>query len=939
MIALCLAGCVEPKSTGRLDFWAVGSSQYVSSDETIRKQTDLYNHLNRRILLRAARNETVACQLVLRADGTPMERVSVTVGPLSNGKTQLSPKTVRIYRPLFVRAGRVPSWLMTRPEAQRLDKGYPDALVPLDAPQGGQPFHLPSGVTMPLWVDVAIEAGVEAGVYQADVQVVDNGVVIEPLQLQVHVLPFVLPSRPKIPVLTGIHIPTLLRYHMERDGSPYVPPTLAPGEASTQEAQAVIDETLAMLRAHSCSPYLTGFYPTVSLDAAGQLKVAWDDYDRIAGGVLGSTSASDRTRAVAWPMPANLGFPPPGGYGGPQSPAYAHAVQEYLKQCASHFAEKGWLDRAFVWSAPPETAYPELPEAVNAFGSQAHQADPRLRLMSRMVPQSMKPYGWFGHEFDPTAAERVSIWAPPGQFFDPTVMARQRAAGHATWITVDRPPFAPSLWLGAPSVDPIALGYEAFRYSIDGILIPSINDWQGDALSTLNTTNARLLLYPGKQYKIKGPIASVRLKQLRRGLQDLEYLAMLVRHNQGELADTLAKVMFRYGGTAAYEDHFADGCQWAWVDQPELWDLARRLMADRLAQVVGGSASGSFEQFVQTVEWRRLVEAACAIRVVCEGVRVRPTSDAASAGQVDIECHVMIRNERPTPLTGRLKFGKLPVGWKAIADDLAVKSLASLGRSKLVLVARAASIGTNESGIAPVPLEFDGGTSGKIEVTARLAEVSPRTIEKPIVVDGDLNDWPPGIRNTAGDFLLVGGQDPATDGNSASGRARMPTQVFVGQDSQRLYFAFNCREDQLDRLASIGGNVVRYDGLLPADEDLLEILIDPTNSGTGQPIDIYHVVVRPSGAAIVERGVLTGAGWGTSRYWPADVKVAAARQERSWTTEVSIPLGAFDASARSSRRWAINFTRYQPRLGEYSSWSGARRYFYNTRTFGNLQWP
>ena len=105
------------------------------------------------------------------------------------------------------------------------------------------------------------------------------------------------------------------------------------------------------------------------------------------------------------------------------------------------------------------------------------------------------------------------------------------------------------------------------------------------------------------------------------------------------------------------------------------------------------------------------------------------------------------------------------------------------------------------------------------------------------------------------------------------------------------------------------------------------------------PIDVYHIIIRPTGATLVERGINTETGWGTARYWPAEVRVAPARQSRAWTVEVSIPLNAFDPADRSSKRWAINFGRFQPRLGEYSSWSGARRYLYNTRSFGNLQWP
>jgi hypothetical protein len=182
--------------------------------------------------------------------------------------------------------------------------------------------------------------------------------------------------------------------------------------------------------------------------------------------------------------------------------------------------------------------------------------------------------------------------------------------------------------------------------------------------------------------------------------------------------------------------------------------------------------------------------------------------------------------------------------------------------------------------------------------------------------------------------LTAGESDPAA-------RARQQTLAFVGFDREHLYFAFNCRDDRVETLSKSSSNFVRYDGMLPADDDLLEILIDPTNAGTGQAIDIYHIAIRPTGAVLIRQGVKTEAGWGSSRYWPADVRVAPTLRpsEKSWTVEVSIPLSAFSRAARASKRWAVNLTRYQRRLGEYSSWSGARRYFYNTRSFGNLKWP
>ncbi len=936
---IAVSGCIEPSSQAELSVWAVGASHRIDPTEPARRETDCYSQRDRRVTVRAARNEVVACQLVLTAGTEPARQVALTIGRLTGGETALPDSAVRAYRPLRVRTAGHPSWQLLRPEIKAPKNGWPDALVPLDAKRGGQPFDVAAGESVAIWLDVAIDNDAAPGVYGAPIEITKDGFPVEKVELQVRVLPITLPARPNTPTLVGVDVAALFRHHLRRDGKPYVPAGLAAGDPMAPQVKALLDGTLRMLHDHRCSPFLIGLYPSVSLDVSGRLQVGWETYDRTVAGYLDGTAFADGQGVSAWPIPADRSFPPPESYKGANSPLYAMSLQEYLRQSAAHFRQKGWFAQHFVWGGTPQGSAPEPPEQMERFGALVNKAKADLRLLTTAIPQSMKPFGWLGHEFDPALVDLVGIWAPPAQFFDVETMIRQRALGRTAWMMVDRPPFSPSLAIGAPIADARALPWQAARYPMNGILIPCANNWSGNPLGQPAPANSQWLVYPGGSFGLDGPIPSVRLKRLRQGLQDLDYLALLRQLGQKQMADTIACALFHYGGSAAYEDHFADGCQWPWVEGPAVWDLARQLMTDRIVQLEGGAGSGADAQFVRTVEWQRLIDAACELRLSCEGVRVRSLPRAESAGACEIELHLVLRNERPAPVTGRLRFGKLPVGWKPVADDVAVNALAPLGRARLSLVARATTIGTNEMGAAYVPVVFDAGASGQVAIQARLTQITANRLDQPIAVDGDLSDWPPGIRNVAGDFIRVVGEDPQLAGREPTSRAAQATLVFVGYDRERLYFAFNCAEDQVARLPSTSSNFVAYDGLLPTGDDLLEILIDPTNAGTGQPVDVYHVAIRPTGASLARRGVATQAGWGTSRYWPADVRVAPARQAKGWTVEVSMPLSAFGRAARANARWAINFARYQPRIGEYSSWSGARRYFYNTRTFGNLMWP
>jgi hypothetical protein len=53
------------------------------------------------------------------------------------------------------------------------------------------------------------------------------------------------------------------------------------------------------------------------------------------------------------------------------------------------------------------------------------------------------------------------------------------------------------------------------------------------------------LLYPGTDAGVQGFITSIRLKQIREGLEDYEYLNILAKHQGGAVAQRLVKKLAR----------------------------------------------------------------------------------------------------------------------------------------------------------------------------------------------------------------------------------------------------------------------------------------------------------------------------------------------------------------------------------------------------------
>ncbi len=80
-------------------------------------------------------------------------------------------------------------------------------------------------------------------------------------------------------------------------------------------------------------------------------------------------------------------------------------------------------------------------------------------------------------------------------------------------------------------------GWQGFKYNADGICFWNATDWgdwdtdapPGDPCTSAGDRyqGFSMIFYPGSKFGYDGPIPSMRLKTLRRGLQDFEYLRLI----------------------------------------------------------------------------------------------------------------------------------------------------------------------------------------------------------------------------------------------------------------------------------------------------------------------------------------------------------------------------------------------------------------------------
>ena len=151
--------------------------------------------------------------------------------------------------------------------------------------------------------------------------------------------------------------------------------------------------------------------------------------------------------------------------------------------------------------------------------------------------------------------------------------------------------------------------------------------------------------------------------------------------------------------------------------------------------------------------------------------------------------------------------------------------------------------------------------------------------------------------------------------------------------------AINCEFDGQAAGPTLRRNSVDYDDLIPVGDELVEVLIDPLNTGTRSPADLYHIAVKPSGTYLTEKGIRLRPPCGPVEPWPADIDVATGVFPDRWTVELRIPLASFEDAAPEHTVWGFNITRYDASRQEFSTWSGASGNAYDPMSLGNLYLP
>jgi hypothetical protein len=221
----------------------------------------------------------------------------------------------------------------------------------------------------------------------------------------------------------------------------------------------------------------------------------------------------------------------------------------------------------------------------------------------------------------------------------------------------------------------------------------------------------------------------------------------------------------------------------------------------------------------------------------------------------------------------------------------------------------------------PLELTFiDGFTNTSVPCPFVLPVATSERREKPLNIDGSLDDWSAADAIQFDEPLVRMLNRPAMHRRELQ-HAALPASIFTAWSDDNLYIAFRLGGVTAIDLRSTH-NFVDYQNRRAWGEDLCEILIQPIYvDNTLGPM--LYVVCKPSGPWVERKTGDNSQPWqpfeGSSVRYASTVDPAG----QIWRGEIAIPWKAINAEGHGRPSLLrFNFSQHQNATGESASWAG-----------------
>lgn len=526
--------------------------------------------------LYAGRNEFEPFQIVLRGNTRDLADVDISFSDFRTVEgAEISSRNITVYLEGFMN--------LTRASSIEGGEGlWPDPLIPrvdryANEARNAFPFVVHRDRNQPLWVEIFIPVTARPGKSTGSARISLGGTVQFSVPINLTVWRFTLPSTSTLKSSFGLNGINALKQHRGRYTN----------DADLRSITGLYTKAALL---HRISTNGGSMQTPKFTYGTGKMKLDWRDYDAEAGPFLNgvaipvgeplhgarATSAEIRTPKI-----------------------FATDEQErlYWTEWSRHFQQNGWSDRLFLylWDEPASRAFRDVLQR----GRVAIEVRPRIRDLVT-IP--------FTGKLD----EVVHIWVPlvnclelkPGykDFCEDTppieVYHREAQQGKSLWFyqscashgcnIVGGEYFTgwPSYMIDMPGAANRVMQWLAWKFRIEGELYYSMDEAYGQ--NNDPWVNVRLfggngdgtLFYPGRPDRIGGrtdiPIESIRLKLIREGMEDYEYLALLAKLDGRPAAD-------RYADQIVQRPY-------VWESRPEVFLKVRQDLGEALDRAAAKSA-------------------------------------------------------------------------------------------------------------------------------------------------------------------------------------------------------------------------------------------------------------------------------------------------------------------------------------------------------------
>lgn len=497
-----------------LSVWTASSNEKILSDKE-------YSSEENTLSLSMAKNEYEGGQIVLSAKKN-INSFTVEVSDLVDGKNKIQKKYIDVF---------FEKYLTTKISSNRVYPlgSYPDPIVPFDAIVAAKENKIAQGSNQSLYIRVHTLSRTHAGNYSGTIKITLDGEVKE-VPINVKVFDFEVPET--------VHTKSSFLIY---------PTDLVAGEG---------DSSLSMQKKYYdflLDYRISGMNLPSSMDVTS-FSEALKEYGK-------------NPKVSAFNIPAIGGYGDSGGYNTKDFQEMVKRIvglsvedhYNYLAKAYTYnlYSDEYTLDgsgnkqkRAIAWEKIVKDVRETLPTYYDShFGKNYLDQVRGLRESLKNLLNMAIPYNYNPSFSYPSNGNCFILSSFQDDAMRKEIQEKFTGDGKEVWwYGCNNPVYPyPSYHIDDNPLSPRIMSWEQYDYGIQGNLYYKVNSAMSSSSSTspvgnpidvwdhsshVTSGSARIngdgwLVYPGKRYKIDGPIPSLRLEEIRDGLEEYEYLYYL----------------------------------------------------------------------------------------------------------------------------------------------------------------------------------------------------------------------------------------------------------------------------------------------------------------------------------------------------------------------------------------------------------------------------